>query len=132
MPTEQSSANRQLARDIRSSAEGIIVGSDLPGSRGHYWLQPIEGGKEWPVPKEFVLILGDLAKPPTYWLRQRNGAPGGQHLNADEAAMVAARSGAVGDYLSPVGLTWSEPDPAGPGGFSYYTLTPIWETGAPS
>jgi len=63
---------------------------------------------------------------PLYWLRQRNGAPGGQHLTADEAAMVAKRPGTVGDYRLPVGMTWAEPGPAGSGGFSYFTLTPIY------
>ena len=63
---------------------------------------------------------------PLYWLRQRNGAPGGPHLTADEAAMVAKRPGAIGDYLSPDGMSWAEPDPAGSGGFSYFTLTPIY------
>ena len=63
---------------------------------------------------------------PAYWLRQRNGAPGGQHLNADEAAMVAERANGTGDHLSPRGFVWSEPDPSGPGGFSYYTLTPVY------
>jgi len=23
-------------------------------------------------------------------------------------------------------MSWAEPDPAGPGGFSYFTLTPIY------
>ncbi|WP_194893893.1 hypothetical protein [Catenulispora pinisilvae] len=66
---------------------------------------------------------------PAYRLRQRNGHPGGQQVNADEAAMIAQRAGGVGDHRSPQGLVWSEPDPGGPGGFSYYTLTPVYKEG---
>lgn len=68
---------------------------------------------------------------PSYWLRQRNGHPGGHRLTADEAALVAQRSGAVGDHFSPRGLIWSEPDPHGPDGFSFYTITPVWENAMP-
>lgn len=64
---------------------------------------------------------------PSYWLRQRNGHPDGERVSAADAAMIAQRPGAEGDYLSPRGLVWTDVDPAGPGGFSYYTLTPIWE-----
>lgn len=77
-------------------------------------------------PRVLRATLSTVSSEPAYWLRQRNGAPGGQPLNATEAALIATRPGAVGDHLSPVGLTWTEADPAGPGGFSYYTITPIW------
>lgn len=70
--------------------------------------------------------MDDGVSAPAYWLRQRNGAPGGQRLNEVEADLVASRSGTVGDHRTPVGIVWAEPDPAGPGGFSYYTLTPVW------
>ncbi|MBS2535369.1 hypothetical protein KGQ20_21625 [Catenulispora sp. NF23] len=66
---------------------------------------------------------------PAYWLRQRNGQPGGQQVNAYEAAMIAQRVGGVGDHLSQQGLVWSDRDPGGPGGFSYYTLTPVYKEG---
>lgn len=120
------------ARDIRTDTEGIIVGVDQPGSRGHYWLQLPEGGKEWPVPKQYVQILREhnVQTPPSHWLRQRAGDPDVVRLNADEAEMIARRAGAVGDHLKPAGLVWREPDRDARDGYAYYTITPVWESPA--
>lgn len=63
---------------------------------------------------------------PLYWLRQRNGSIETTQLNADEAKMIANRSGAQGNYLSKAGIVWRETDHSVPGGYAYFTLTPIY------
>ena len=65
---------------------------------------------------------------PDYWLRHRAGADTGDdvRVNADEAAMIAQRPDAVGD-LHERGLVWQEPDGESYLGFTFVTLTPVWE-----
>lgn len=75
------------------------------------------------APEEPVAKLRE----PLYWLRQRNGNTGTAQLTAAEAAQIAQRPGAVGNYLSTAGLTWRELDPDVPGGFAYFTLTPVYQ-----
>ena len=69
------------------------------------------------------------AKPrtPLYWLRQRNGDHGTVQLNAAEAAMIAQRPDAVGNYLSPAGVVWRERDPDERSGWAHFTITPVFE-----
>lgn len=67
---------------------------------------------------------------PTHWLRQRAGDPGVIELNATEAAMIAQRPDAVGNYLSEAGLVWRERDPNVRGGWAHYTITPVFKDGA--
>lgn len=67
---------------------------------------------------------------PAYWVRQRNGVAVGSRVGAQqiaEAVADARRHDAWGDHLATTGLVWIEPDLRGPGGFSYITLTPVWE-----
>lgn len=67
---------------------------------------------------------------PSYWIRQRNGLTVGSHVSVEqvgEAVAEAWRHEAWGDPLAATGLVWIQPDPRGPGGFSYITLTPVWE-----
>lgn len=64
---------------------------------------------------------------PLYWLRQRAGDVDTIKLNADEAAMIAQRPDAVGNYFSQAGLVWRERDPDVRGGFAYFTVTPVFE-----
>ncbi|WP_143765230.1 hypothetical protein [Catenulispora acidiphila] len=68
---------------------------------------------------------------PDYWLRRRagDGEADAIRVNADEAAMIAQRPGAVGD-LSGRGLVWQEPDSSSYLGTTFVTLTPVWESGA--
>ena len=73
---------------------------------------------------------GSGERTPAYWIRQRNGLAVGSRVSKDDLADAVAdarRCGAWGDHLATTGLVWIEPDPRGPGGFSYYTLTPVWE-----
>jgi hypothetical protein len=69
-------------------------------------------------------VTGEAA--PTHWLRQRAGDPGTIKLSATEAAMIAQRPGAKGDYMSTAGLVWRERDPDARGGWAYYTITPVF------
>lgn len=68
---------------------------------------------------------------PAYWVRQRNGLSVGAHESAEQAEKTAAEVAEMpiwyGSHLAPTGLTWIELDRRGPGGFSYWTLTPVWE-----
>ncbi|GAA2034528.1 hypothetical protein GCM10009839_38810 [Catenulispora yoronensis] len=71
-------------------------------------------------------MSGDGA--PAYWVRQRAGDTDTVRLSAAEAAMVAQRPGAVGDYLSPAGLVWRERNADVRGGWDHFTITPVWES----
>lgn len=52
---------REIARDLRDGREGVVMATpDELGTRRLYWLRPFGGGREWDVPKQFVLILGEL------------------------------------------------------------------------
>lgn len=62
----QETKPRQLARDIRSDREGIIMACPddrESGSRGRYWLRPVSGGREWEVPPQYVQLLGSVPEP---------------------------------------------------------------------
>lgn len=51
---------RDLARDIRDGKEGEVMATPdewQKGARGKYWLRPVGGGEEWPVPRQFVQII---------------------------------------------------------------------------
>lgn len=59
----QETKPRQLARDIRSGREGVVMATPEErgsGSRGQFWLRPVTGGTEWSVPREYVQLLGAL------------------------------------------------------------------------
>lgn len=71
---------------------------------------------------------------PAYWVRQRNGLSVGARVTAqdiEQAVEEARRHGPSGDHLAPTGLVWVEQDARGPGGWSYRTLTPVWESSQP-
>lgn len=55
----QEAKPRQLARDIRSSREGVVMAEPGNASR-NYWLRPVGGGREWEVPRQYVQLLGSM------------------------------------------------------------------------
>lgn len=63
--------------------------------------------------------------PPAYWLRRR-AAGLASRVDAAEAEAIAQRSGAIGDLYGR-GLTWQEPDASAYSGWTFVTLTPVWE-----
>lgn len=117
----------QLARDVRTDLIGEIIarpGDLARGTRGTYRLRQPDGGKVWDAPTDFVQLV---YPEPTYWLRQRIGTPGTVRLSAAEVAMIAERPGTAGDHRAPSGLVWRERDPDALGGWTHYTITPVWE-----
>lgn len=57
MQTRPPGRQRDLARDTRDGKEGEIMAEPGQASRNHYWLRPVGGGYEWPVPREYVEII---------------------------------------------------------------------------
>lgn len=58
----QETKPRQLARDVRTDREGVVMADPTEwwkGARGRFWLRPVDGGTEWDVPKQYVQLLGD-------------------------------------------------------------------------
>lgn len=53
MPTRQ----RDLARDIRTDRKGEVMAEPDGAAIKQYWLRPVGGGREWPVPREYVQIV---------------------------------------------------------------------------
>jgi hypothetical protein len=49
---------RVLARDLRDDRVGeVMAEASTPGAKGQYWLRPVGGGTEWPVPVQEVEVL---------------------------------------------------------------------------
>jgi hypothetical protein len=63
--------------------------------------------------------------PPAYWLRQR-AARLADRVDTAEAESIAQRAGVVGDLYGR-GLVWQEPDASAYSGWTFVTLTPVWE-----
>ena len=48
---------RDLARDIRDSREGEVMATPDQVGLSQFWLRPVGGGYEWPVPRQYLQII---------------------------------------------------------------------------
>lgn len=48
---------RDLARDIRSDTIGEVMATPEQVGINTFWLRPVGGGVEWPVPRQYVEIV---------------------------------------------------------------------------
>lgn len=62
MPTKP----RDLARDTRDGKEGEVMATPDQIGYNQYWLRPVGGGYEYPVPREYVQIIKRADTAPTH------------------------------------------------------------------